>query len=71
MECWGWAHPHIACMKGIVPPASVHHWMEVSTLANHVDTKSILEPLIPVLTGKSINQVVIWQINHVINFFIW
>ncbi len=71
MKCRHWTRPCIACMKGIMPPASVHHWMEVSTLAHHVNTKSILELLISVQTGKSINQGVIWQINHARNFFVW
>ncbi len=69
MECRCWTLPHIASMKVIIPPVSVNHWMEVSTLAHHVDTKSILKPLVMVRTDKSINQGVVWYINHVVDFF--
>jgi hypothetical protein len=71
MECGCWTLPHVASMKVIVPPVSMNHWTEVSTLAHHVDTKSILKPLIVILqTGKSTNQGVVWHINHVVNFFL-
>jgi hypothetical protein len=46
MECGCWTHPHIACKQHLISPGRVHHSIEVSTMAHHVDTKTILEPLI-------------------------